>query len=62
MFQIIDTQAQHPPECPVAPAPDETAPPATGMADEIGNYVFNLAASINRVYAAALNQAERKSR
>jgi hypothetical protein len=42
--------------------PDETAPPATGMADEIGNYVFNLAASINRVYAAALNQAERKSR
>jgi len=33
-----------------------------GMADEIGNYVFNLAASINRVYAAALNQAERKQR
>jgi len=32
------------------------------MADEIGNYVFNLAASINRVYAAALNEAERKSR
>ena len=62
MFQIIDTPAQRPPECPVAPAPDETAPPATGMADEIGNYVFNLAASINRVYAAALNQAERKQR
>jgi len=32
------------------------------MADEIGNYVFNLAASINSVYAAALNEAERKSR
>jgi len=32
------------------------------MADEISSYVFNLAASINRVYAAALNQAERKSR
>ena len=62
MFQIIDTQAQHLPNSPVAPAQDETAPPATGMTDEIGNYVFNLAASINRVYAAALNQAERKSR
>jgi hypothetical protein len=62
MFQIIDTPAQRPPECPVAPAPDETAPPATGMADEISNYVFNLAASLNRVYAAALNEAERKSR
>ncbi len=62
MIQIIDTPAQHMPECPVAPVPDETAPPATGMADEISSYVFNLAASINRVYAAALNQAERKSR
>ena len=62
MFQIIDTPAQRPPECPVAPAPDETTPPAMGMADEIGNYVFNLAASLNRVYAAALNEAERKSR
>ena len=62
MFQIIDTQAQHLPDSHFAPAQDETAPPATGMADEIGNYVFNLAASINRVYAAALNQAERKSR
>jgi len=62
MFQISDTMTKHPPECPVAPAPDEAAPPATGMADEIGNYVFNLAASINRVYAAALNQAERKQR
>ena len=62
MFQIIDTQAQHQLDCPVAPAPDEAAPPATGMADEIGNYVFNLAASLNRVYAAALNQAERKQR
>ena len=60
MIQIIDTPAQHMPECPVAPAPDETAPPARGTADEIGNYVFNLAASINRVYAAALNEAERK--
>jgi len=62
MIPVIDTQAQHPSECPVAPAPDETTPPATGMADEIGNYVFNLAASLNRVYAAALNQTERKSR
>lgn len=62
MFQIIDTQAKCPPECPAAPAPDEIAPPTMGMADEIGNYVFNLAASINRVYAAALNQAERKAR
>jgi hypothetical protein len=32
------------------------------MADEFSNYVFNLAASINRVYAAALNQAERTAR
>jgi hypothetical protein len=62
MIPVIDISAQRPPDCPVAPVPDETAPPATGMADEIGNYVFNLAASINRVYAAALNQAERKSR
>ena len=62
MFQIIDTQVKCLPDCPVAPAPDETAPPAMAMADEIGNYVFNLAASINRVYAAALNQAERKLR
>lgn len=62
MIQIIDTQMKCPPDCPVAPAPDEAAPPATAMADEIGNYVFNLAASINSVYAAALNQAERKSR
>ena len=62
MFQIIDTQAQRPPDCPVAPAPDETASPEAGMVDEIGNHVFNLAASINRVYAAALNEAERKSR
>ena len=62
MFQITDTQAQSPSDCPVAPAPDEKQPPAMGMADEIGNYVFNLAASINRVYAAALNEAERKSR
>ena len=62
MFQIIDTQVQHPSDCPAALAPDEAAPPATAMADEIGNYVFNLAASIHRVYAAALNEAERKSR
>jgi len=32
------------------------------MAEEFSNYVFNLALSINKVYAAALNQAERKSR
>jgi len=62
MIPVIDTSAQRLPDCPVAPAPDEAAPPATGMADEIGNYVFNLAASLNRVYTAALNQAERKSR
>ena len=62
MLQIIDTQAQHHHEYPAANVPDEEMMPATGMADEIGNYVFNLAASINRVYAAALNQAERKSR
>ena len=62
MFQISDSQVKRSPECPPAPAPDETAPPAMAMADEIGNYVFNLAASINRVYAAALNEAERKSR
>ena len=62
MIQIIDTQVKRSPDCPIAPVPDETAPPAAGMADEIGNYVFNLAASLNRVYAAALNQAERKPR
>jgi len=62
MLQISDTMTKCPQDCPVAPEPDETAPPATGMADEISSYVFNLAASINRVYAAALNQAERKSR
>jgi hypothetical protein len=62
MIPVIDTSAQHPPDCPVAREPDEKQTPATGMADEISSYVFNLAASINRVYAAALNQAERKSR
>jgi len=63
MFQISDTRTKCPPECPAsAHEPDEKQPSATGKADEISNYVFNLAASINRVYVAALNQAERKSR
>jgi hypothetical protein len=41
---------------------DEKMTPAAGMVSEISNVVFNLAASINRVYVVALNQAERKSR
>ncbi len=62
MIPIIDTPAKHRPEYPAAPVPNEEMTLATGMADEISNVVFSLAASINRAYAAALNQAERKSR
>ena len=62
MITVIDTPAKRRHEYPAAPVPDEEMTTATGMADEISNIVFNLAASINRAYAAALNQAERKSR
>jgi hypothetical protein len=62
MIPVIDTPAKHHHEYPDAHVLDEKLKPAACMADEISNVVFNLAASINRVYAAALNQAERKSR
>ena len=62
MIPVIETPAKHHHEYPAANVPDEEMMPATGMADEISKVVLNLAASINRAYAAALNQAERKSR
>ena len=62
MIPVIDTPVKRRHEYPAAPVPDEEMTTAAGMVSEISNVVFNLAASINRAYVAALNQAERKSR
>jgi hypothetical protein len=62
MIPVIDTPAKHHHEYSAAHVSDEKMTPAAGMVSEISNVVFNLAASINRVYVVALNQAERKSR